>query len=81
MVSTRILTSDCEGRSILIYSHYKGGIYKVLLISVYHTETNERLVIYENSNGKPFARPYTMFFGEVMVDDKMIPRFTEITPC
>jgi len=60
------------------YQHYKGGIYTLLSTSVYHTETNERLAVYENSKGEVFARPYDMFFGEVEVDGVMVPRFKEI---
>jgi len=62
------------------YQHYKGGIYTLLSTSVYHTETNERLAVYENSKGEVFARPYDMFFEEVEVDGAMVPRFREIEP-
>jgi len=62
------------------YQHYKGGIYTLLSTSVYHTETNERLAVYENSKREVFARPYDMFFGEVEVDGAMVPRFREIEP-
>ncbi|MDP4158160.1 MAG: DUF1653 domain-containing protein [Bacillota bacterium] len=60
------------------YQHYKGGIYTLLSTSVWHTETNERLAVYENSEGKTFARPYDMFFGKVVVDGEEVPRFKEI---
>lgn len=43
-----------------------------------HTETGEKLVIYQNDNEETFARPYDMFFGEVEVDGVKIKRFTEI---
>ena len=60
------------------YQHYKGGIYKLLSTSVYHTETNERLAVYENVEGKVFARPYDMFFEKVEVGGEMVDRFKEI---
>jgi len=63
------------------YQHYKGGIYKLLSTSVYHTETNERLAVYENAEGKVFARPYDMFFGKVEVDGVMVDRFREMNKC
>lgn len=62
------------------YQHYRGGIYKLLSTSVYHTETNERLAVYEDSKGKVFARPYNMFFENVSVDGVEVPRFKEIKP-
>ena len=62
------------------YQHYKGGTYTLLSTSVYHTETYERLAVYENSKGEVFARPYDMFFEDVEVDGVMVPRFSEIKP-
>lgn len=60
------------------YQHYKGGIYTPLSTSVHHTETNERLAVYENSEGKVFARPYDMFFQSIMIDGVEVPRFKRI---
>lgn len=59
------------------YQHYKGGIYQLLTIAK-HSETGEKLVIYQNSEGKVFARPYDMFFENVLVNGEMVPRFKEI---
>ena len=49
-----------------IYKHFKGDMYKVLSIAI-HTETNERLVIYQAMYGEKivFARPYSMFIERV----------------
>jgi len=60
------------------YRHYKGGIYELLSISVLHTETNERLAVYQNTEGNVFARPYDMFLQNIMVDGKEVPRFKKI---
>ncbi|WNJ77415.1 DUF1653 domain-containing protein [Bacillus velezensis] len=43
-----------------------------------HTETEEKLVTYEDQDGALWARPKDMFFGKVVVDGKEIERFTKV---
>lgn len=58
-----------------IYRHYKNKYYKTLYIAK-HTETNEKLIIYQALyNKKIYARPYNMFIEKV--NNK--PRFEYIT--
>lgn len=59
------------------YKHYKGGIYEYLLVAT-HSETEEQLVIYKNHEQRVFARPYKMFFEDVIVDGKEVPRFSKM---
>lgn len=60
------------------YRHYKGGLYEVLFVAI-HTETKERLVIYESlKDGQIWARPYEMFFENVEYKGKIMPRFEKI---
>ena len=63
-----------------IYRHYKGHEYEVLYVAV-HTETEERLVVYRNVNDESlvWARPYDMFFEDVIVDGKSMPRFAKVS--
>jgi hypothetical protein len=60
-----------------IYRHYKGGFYRVIGTAT-HTETQEELVIYEGIDGRVWARPRDMFFEEVEVDGKKVPRFQRL---
>lgn len=62
---------------MIIYQHYKGGLYKFIGIAI-HTETSEKLVIYQNEEEQIFARPYEMFFGKVEYQGEVISRFKEI---
>lgn len=60
------------------YRHYKGEEYRVLYVAT-HTETNERLVVYQAASGSEvWARPVAMFLETVDVDGEMIPRFERI---
>jgi hypothetical protein len=58
------------------YRHYKGGEYQVHGV-VRHSETLEALVLYTplyNQTGL-WVRPHAMFFGEVEVEGRRVPRF------
>lgn len=63
------------------YRHYKGNEYEIIGLA-YQTETLEPLVLYkavEHKKGAEFwARPYTMFFNNVTVDGKTVPRFERL---
>ena len=50
-----------------IYRHYKhGGLYQVVNIAE-HTETGEKMVVYQSLYGefRTFVRPFEMFIGDV----------------
>ena len=62
-----------------IYEHYKGNRYEVI-DTVRHSETEELMVLYRTMYGDEdlWVRPYTMFFEEIKVDGKLVPRFKYI---
>jgi hypothetical protein len=61
------------------FIHFKGSIYVVDYI-VYHTETDEPLVVYHEKlgTGKKWARPLSMWDDLVTKDGKSYPRFRRI---
>lgn len=66
-----------------VYRHFKGNYYLVLSIAI-HSETKEKLVIYQRVNEQPvYARPYDMFNSPVDKDKypevKQVKRFQIIS--
>ena len=67
------------GFSKPIYRHYKGDFYEYLG-DVIDSETSEVKVAYQAVCGQHevWVRPKEMFFGNVEVDGKSVPRFEEL---
>ncbi len=62
-----------------IYEHYKGMKYEVI-DTLRHSETEELMVLYRGLYGDEglWARPYTMFFENVVIDGVEQARFKYI---
>ncbi|WP_310386635.1 DUF1653 domain-containing protein [Roseateles sp.] len=61
------------------YRHYKGADYEVIGVAR-HSETLEPLVVYRplyNATGL-WVRPHAMFFESLLIEGKMVSRFTAI---
>lgn len=68
-----------------VYQHYKGDLYRVIGC-VIHTETSERMVLYEamsqsarNPDDLAFVRPLEMFQEKVEIDGTTVPRFKPVS--
>lgn len=63
------------------YRHYKGGEYEVVAVAR-HSETLEPLVVYRplHHDSGWWVRPHAMFFGQVEVDGRWLPRFSPAPP-
>ncbi len=63
-----------------IYKHYKGNLYELIDV-VRYSETLEEMVLYKplykskDFPGELWVRPAKMFFEDVIIDGKKIPRF------
>lgn len=59
------------------FSHFRGGLYEVICVAC-HTETGQRLIIYQPMEGeeKIWARPEENFFEEVEVGGLVVKRFS-----
>ena len=59
-----------------LYRHYKGQDYRVIGVAG-HTETEQRLVVYQALYGERglWVRPLSMFIEQVDVEGVLTPRF------
>lgn len=67
-------------RSGEIWKHYKGNYYEIIAIGI-HTETQEEMVVYEDSGPtvrKYWIRPLSMWMEDVECNGRAIPRFKRV---
>ena len=59
------------------YKHYKRGDDYTVIDVVFHSETQEALVLYRAEYGERqlWVRPLEMFVESVVVDGQQVPRF------
>ena len=59
------------------YKHYKRGDDYTVIDIVFHSETDEAMVLYRPEYGerKLWVRPLEMFVESVDVDGQLVPRF------
>lgn len=62
------------------YRHYKGNVYQVTAVAT-HTETGEKLVVYQALYGENgiWTRPLDMFMETVNHEGRVLPRFERIS--
>jgi len=79
-----LITSSAQPLAGMYRHHKNGQLYRVLDV-VLHTETQQRMVLYEellpserNPDGLRFVRPFEMFTELVEHDGQIIPRFEKL---
>ena len=73
------LLHESKNMQIGKYQHYKGNYYQVLYVAK-HSETEEKLVVYQQLYGdnSVWVRPYDMFNEYIEKDGKKLKRFEPI---
>lgn len=61
------------------YKHFKGGLYEMVCEAM-DSENQEDLIVYKSlKDGKVWVRPKKMFFEQVEVSGKVVPRFERLS--
>ena len=59
------------------YRHYKGGIYELICEATFEADGTP-MIVYRAANGGCWVRTRDVFFEQVEVDGKLVPRFAPI---
>ncbi|QJD93337.1 DUF1653 domain-containing protein [Duganella dendranthematis] len=59
------------------FKHYKGGEYELVCEATMEADLTP-LIVYRAANGSIWCRPRAVFFEEIEVDGKRVPRFAPI---
>ncbi|MRW82734.1 DUF1653 domain-containing protein [Pseudoduganella sp. FT26W] len=59
------------------FRHYKGGEYELVCEATMEADLTP-LIVYRAANGSIWCRPRAVFFEEIEVDGKRVPRFAPI---
>jgi hypothetical protein len=61
------------------FRHYKGGEYELVCEATMEADLTP-IIVYRAANGSIWCRPRAVFFEEVEIDGKRVPRFAPIEP-
>lgn len=61
------------------FRHYKGGEYELVCEATMEADLMP-IIVYRAANGSIWCRPRAVFFEEIEVDGKRVPRFAPIEP-
>lgn len=59
------------------YRHYKGSVYELVCEATQESDLTP-MIVYRAADGSVWCRPRVVFFEQVEVDGRLVPRFTPI---
>jgi hypothetical protein len=59
------------------YRHYKGGIYELVCEATLESD-HTPMIVYKAADGSVWTRPKEVFFEQVNLDGRMVPRFAVV---
>ncbi len=61
------------------YRHYKGGLYELVCSATLESSPDIQMIVYRAANGTIWTRPESVFFEQVEVEGRLVPRFALIS--
>ena len=59
------------------YRHYKGGLYEMVGAATLESDL-AAMIVYRSADGALWIRPRAVFFEQVDVDGRLVPRFAPV---
>lgn len=59
------------------YRHYKGGLYEMVGAATLESDLSA-MIVYRSADGALWIRPQSVFFEQVEVDGRLVPRFAPV---
>jgi hypothetical protein len=60
------------------FRHYKGGLYEFVCDATLESDLTP-MIVYRAADGKVWTRPASVFFEQVDVGGKQVPRFAPVS--
>ncbi|TFW28380.1 DUF1653 domain-containing protein [Massilia horti] len=60
------------------FRHYKGGLYELVCEATLEAD-HAPMIVYRAADGSVWVRPKAVFFEQVEVDGKLVPRFAPLS--
>ena len=60
------------------YRHFKGGIYDFVCEAQLESDPQVIMVVYRAKDGTVWTRPKEIFFEQIEIEGKTIPRFSPV---
>lgn len=58
-----------------VFRHYKSGIYELVCEAMAESD-HTAIMVYHSADGQVRCRPKSVFFEQIEIDDRRVPRFS-----